>query len=67
MFILNDLSPDHVLRNSPLADIGAEYKWMENDCKAWRPVSTGAPKIAKNTYNELGLAWTEHTLWRTTG
>lgn len=58
---LKELSPEHELRNKPLAEIGAEYKWTGTT--AWKTV-TDAYRIAKKTFNDLGEAWTHNTDWR---
>lgn len=61
MIILSDLPKYHSLRNAPLADIGAEYKWKNT--KEWKRV-TPSYRIAKCTYNELAPAWTDYHDWR---
>jgi hypothetical protein len=63
---LAELSPEHPLRNAPLVEIGAEYRWCGGKVPTlWRPVRD-AYLIAKSTYNELGPAWTQHDEWRAT-
>ena len=60
-FILNDLPVDHVLRNTPLAEIGAEYRWVK--AKTWRRVLPSF-RIATVSYNALGEVWTQGWIWR---
>ena len=59
--MLRDLPTEHSLRNRPLIQIHAERK-VPGGTK-WLPIAPNY-KIARNTYNELGIAWTENTLWR---
>ena len=61
--ILGDLHRDHALRNAPLKDIGAEYRWR--GAKAWKAVLPSF-RIARSTYNDLGSAWTDSDGWRAT-
>lgn len=61
MIILSDLPKYHSLRNAPLADIGAEYRWKNS--KNWKRVAP-TDRIATCTYNELSPAWTELHEWR---
>lgn len=64
--ILNDLPEKHPLRNKPLGEINAMYRWKKASEKAqWHTVQVGAPKLVKNTFNELGEAWTKHDWWVT--
>lgn len=58
--ILGQLSPGHPLRNTPLKAIQAECRNLHS--KNWCPVATW--KIGKNTFNELGAAWTETNEFR---
>jgi hypothetical protein len=60
---LNDLPPDHQLRNTPLIEIGAFY--LCNNAKVWREVFP-AFGIAKCTYNQLGEVWTRWDRWKAT-
>ncbi len=55
MIILNELPAEHELRNRPLGEIGAEY--LAGHPPTWR--SLAKFRIARNTFNELGPAWTE--------
>lgn len=61
--LLGNLSIEHVLRNSPLIEIGAEYRGRRSG--QWKAVS---PKytIAQKSFNELGEAWTGYDDWRAT-
>jgi len=62
--ILNDLPENHPLRNKPLGEINAMYRWKKASEKAqWRTVQVGSPKLVKHTYNELGEAWTKYDWW----
>ena len=63
MKILYDLPYDHQLRNTPLIEIGAEYKRF--DSKVWQAV-TPPYGIAKKCYNDLAPVWTEFDEWRAT-
>lgn len=66
MILLAALPHDHSLRNAPLIEIGAEYRWCGGRvASSWRPVRD-VFTIAKNSYNELGPAWTTHDEWRAT-
>jgi hypothetical protein len=60
---LNDLPPEHSLRNAPLIKIGAFY--LACGSKVWREVFP-AFGIAKCTYNELGDVWTKWDKWKAT-
>lgn len=63
--LLADLPHEHKLRNTPLGEIGAEYRWKQDKSdKQWRTVQVGAPKLVKHTYNELGNSWTAFDDWR---
>ncbi len=55
MIILNELPAEHELRNRPLGEIGAEY--LAGQPPTWRSIAKF--RIARNTFNELGPAWTE--------
>jgi hypothetical protein len=57
------LDPTHELRNSPLSEIGAEYR--PKLCKTWSKVHSRY-RIAGCTFNQLGPAWTVKTEWRAT-
>ena len=59
MTFLEDLPKDHPYRNKPL--LGAFYKWKGFQ-KTWKEVMPTFP-IAKNTYNQLSICWTEHDNW----
>jgi hypothetical protein len=60
---LNDLPPEHPLRNTPLIAIGAFY--LPLGAKVWREVFP-AFGIAKCTFNELGEVWTKWDRWKVT-
>lgn len=55
MTILNELPAEHVLRNLPLGEIGAEY--LAGHPPTWRSLKKF--RIGARTFNELGPAWTE--------
>lgn len=59
---LATLPREHPLRNTALADIGAEYR-SRAGVGGWKTV-TPHYAIARKTYNELGPAWTETSEWR---
>ena len=61
--LLADLPIDHPLRNRPLGELNAEYRWKHAP-GAWRTVNVGAPKLVGHTYNELGNSWTDFDDWR---
>lgn len=61
--LLSELPVSHVLRNTPLIEIGAEYQIR--DSKVWAKV-TPPYGIAKKTYNQLGSVWTTWDKWRAT-
>jgi hypothetical protein len=64
MVILNNLPVEHELRNTPLGEIKAKYKWKKASEKAApRTVEVGAPKLVKFTFNQLGEAWTSSDWW----
>lgn len=58
--ILSDLHREHPLRNTPLRTIQAECRNKQQ--KVWRSVEKWA--IGKNTFNELGSAWTDTAEFR---
>lgn len=60
LFFLKELPPEHPLRNTPLAQIGAERRNKLN--KSWQSVANW--KIGKNTFNELAPFWLETSEWR---
>lgn len=62
MTILHELPTDHPLRNTPLAELGAEYQ-ITTKGQMWHTVRP-AYGIARNTYNELGAVWIENHVWR---
>ena len=63
--VLNTLPEDHPLRNTPLGELDAEYRWYKAaDTAQWRTVRVGAPKLIPHTFNELGTAWTTWDIWR---
>lgn len=62
--ILNELPEDHPLRNTPLGQINAKYRWVgDAPSVPWRTVQVGAPKLVGFTFNQLGAAWTDHDIW----
>jgi len=64
---LSALPPEHPLRNTPLAKIGAEYQFVRTErSEEWHRV-TKSFTIAKSTFNELGATWTESYRWRAAG
>jgi hypothetical protein len=64
IIILNDLPEEHWLRNTPLGEIKAEYRWKKAIYTApWRTVEVGAPKLVNFTYNDLGDSWTLFDYW----
>ena len=66
MQILNNLPIEHKLRNTPLGEIDAKYRWKKASENAqWRTVKVGAPKLVNFTFNQLGEAWTESDWWMT--
>jgi hypothetical protein len=66
LIFLNTLEPNHILRNTPLGEIKAKYRWKKaSDNIAWRTVEVGAPKLVSYTFNQLGPAWTESDWWVT--
>lgn len=68
MIILNNLPENHELRNLPLKQIGAKYKWKGDSEKVpWRDVEVGAPKLVDSTYNQLGNSWTAFDWWGVDG
>lgn len=58
---LKSLLTDHPLRNSPLSDIGAEYRF--EGAKVWREVKPTFA-IAGSTFNALGDVWKDGKDWR---
>lgn len=60
---LANLPKDHLLRNSPLIEIGARYR--KKGSLVWSYVRE-AYNIAPKTYNELGETWIEHDVWEAT-
>ena len=61
--LLELLPYNHILRNTKLIDIGAEY--LRKGSKIWTEV-TPSFGIAKVTYNQLGEVWTKYDIWRAT-
>lgn len=57
---LKTLPRDHALRNKPLRDIEARYKFETG--KRWIEIKT--QKIAGKTFNDLGEAWMINTIWQ---
>jgi hypothetical protein len=62
MILLANLPTDHALRNTPLGELDARYRW-KGSTGAWRTVKQGAPKLMNCTYNELGTSWTLFDDW----
>jgi len=61
---LADLPLEHPLRNTPLAQIGAEYQWVNTKMpKQWHRVNRSFT-IARHTFNDLGATWTDSYRWR---
>lgn len=56
---LGDLPKDHPDRNRPLA--GCWYRYAK--AKKWHPIRK-TWRIAGNTFNELGDAWTTYNVFR---
>lgn len=58
---LKELPEDHVLRNTPLIRINAQY--LDVGSKVWNRVG---PKfgIANKTYNQLKCVWTDNSTWQ---
>jgi len=61
---LKDLPVEHELRNTPLHEIKAEYRYLGS--KLWRQVRP-AYGIAKKTFNQLASCWTDYDEWRCNG
>jgi hypothetical protein len=60
---LEQLPYNHLLRNTPLIEIGAFYR--NRNIKTWREVFP-AFGIAKKTFNELGDVWKTWDVWKAT-
>jgi hypothetical protein len=60
---LAELPMTHMLRNTPLVKIGAQY--LPADSKVWADVKSSYG-IAQKTYNQLGDSWTSWDVWRVT-
>jgi hypothetical protein len=60
---LKALPPDHPLRNTPLAEIGAQYR--PKGSPGWREVLPSFG-IAKKTFNQLSNVWTDNDDWKAT-
>lgn len=58
---LDELPHDHPNRNVPLLEICANYRVVGT--KEWTEV-TPIFGIAKKTYNQLGLVWTNRHNWK---
>ena len=61
--LLQDLPPEHPLRNRPLAEIGAWY--LVRNGTVWREAKATFG-ISKVTYNQLGEVWTKWDKWKAT-
>jgi len=57
MKILNDLPPEHQLRNTPLHSLSTVYRWKHS--QVWLPIGEKFG-IAKKTFNELSGVWTDN-------
>jgi len=60
MTILNDLPPNHELRNTTLHSISTVYRWKHST--VWLPIGEKFG-IAKKTFNELSAVWTENDIF----
>lgn len=59
---LKALPVDHILRNTPLRELGlVEYSWIGG--KTWREFKPTF-NAAGCTFNQLGLVWTQSDNWR---
>jgi hypothetical protein len=56
-----NLPEDHPLRNTPLIDLGAEFRHVQ--AHDWRPLEPDRP-LAKNTFNTLYGPWMDFCRWR---
>ncbi len=64
--ILNDLPPEHPLRNAPLRDINAECCNVHAKDKTWREVKKWY--IGRCTFNQLSPdVWHANNLFRVAG
>lgn len=55
---LAELPQDHALRNMPLAEIKAEYRWKgATPATPWREAAKQSKSLQASTYNQLGDAW----------
>lgn len=60
---LDQLPPEHPLRNRPLFEIGASYQWCNTkEPHQWHRVTKNST-TANTTYNELGERWVGYR-WR---
>lgn len=63
---LATLPEDHPLRNKPLIEIGAYYRYRGGIAPGiWKEVKP-AYGIANKCFNDLGPAWTAHDQWKAT-
>jgi hypothetical protein len=60
--ILNDLPHDHELRNKPLCEINAMYRY--NGSKVWHSIHVLGGIKNTITYNDLAEVWTRHDIWK---
>ena len=60
---LKRLPSDHPMRSKPLAEIKAELRNNAGPKAPWKTVESHWG-IAKNCFNDLGLAWTTYADWR---
>lgn len=60
---LSKLHPNHKLRRTPLAEIGAELRNNAALCEVWVKAELHRD-VARKTYNELPLSWQRYADWR---
>lgn len=62
--VLSELPREHLLRNTPLAALGAEYRNLRAGVSSpWKRVGE-AYGIAKAAFNDLSGSWIENNEWR---
>lgn len=64
--VLAELPEDHLLRNRPLASLGAEYRNAHKVDSLWIVVRESMG-IGKCTFNDLRGTWIENNEWRVCG
>ena len=63
--IINNREPSDKLRNTPLGELNAEYRWKgAPESSPWRSVRLGAPNLVNFSFNQLGNTWTDSDWWR---